>query len=382
LTVLFLVKTLERVPRTCVWELTTRCNLRCIHCECNAGRHRKNELSTTEALDLCEQLADLGTEKVSLSGGEPLLRKDWPVIATRLGALGIETNLITNGILLTPDIADCCVDTGISWLSISIDGLMDTHDSIRLYPKGIHRGSTFRKAFEALALSRSKGLKTSVITHINGRNITEIEELHRLLGIIPIDGWQLQLGTPQGRMLDTEEGYLVAPEQLPGIADFIEAHQGKPFRIVVTDDIGYYTEQESFLRELDDKHFPFWVGCYAGILGIAIESDGGIKGCPSLPSTMIEGNVRERTLREIWQDPNTFPYNRKWDIRKLKGFCRQCEFRKLCRAGCTSFALASTGSIYENRHCLYRVQALQGRGDDDTCSLQNRGKNGKAHPSP
>jgi radical SAM protein with 4Fe4S-binding SPASM domain len=233
---------------------------------------------------------------------------------------------------------------------------MATHDSIRRYPQGGGGESRFRRAFEALALSRSAGLKTTAITHINGRNLEELEQLHALLALLPIDGWQVQLGSPQGRMLQAEAGYLISPEQLPLAVEIIERLQGRPFPIVYTDDIGYYTEHESHLRQILSGHFPFWTGCYAGILCIAIESNGGVKGCPSLPSSMVEGSVRERSLREIWEDPKAFGYNRAWNPRRLKGFCRRCEFRHLCRAGCTSFALASTGSIYENRHCLFRVQ--------------------------
>jgi len=354
-----LLRTLERVPRDCVWEITDRCNLRCVHCECAAGEPRPDELTTAEALALCDDLAALGTRKVNLSGGEPFLRRDWPDIVERLKSHEIEVFLVTNGLPFTERIAARCVALGVDWISVSIDGLMATHDSIRRYPKPSKRPSPFRRAFEALALARSKGIKAGVITHINGRNLDELDELHELLCVLPIDGWQLQLGSPQGRMLSTEEGYLVPPEALPQIARFIRKHQGSPFPIVTTDDIGYYTEHESHLRRFDDEHIPYWVGCYAGILGLAIESNGGVKGCPSMPSDWVDGNIRERSLREIWDDPKSFPYNRQWDGRKLRGYCRRCEFRRLCRAGCTSFAYASTGSIYENRHCLYRVQQCQ-----------------------
>jgi radical SAM protein with 4Fe4S-binding SPASM domain len=354
----YLLQSLARVPQECVWEVTTACNLRCIHCECEAGPRDLDELTTEEALRLCDDLAELGVERVSLSGGEPLIRSDWHLLAARLKQHDVRVFLVTNGLLFDREVARRCVDLGVDWVSVSIDGLMATHDSIRRHP-GRGGVSSFRRAFEALTLSRASGLCTGVLTHINGRNLDELDGLYELLSVVPIQGWQLQLGCPQGRMRATEPGYLIAPEQLPRIADFVAAHRGGPFPITCADDLGYYTERESTLRPLDGEHFPFWVGCYAGILGVAIESNGRVKGCPSLPSSMAEGSVRERSLREIWEDPESFPYNRRWDPRKLRGFCRRCEFRRLCRAGCTSFALASTGSIYENRHCLYRVQQCQ-----------------------
>ena len=351
----YLVHTLERVPRQCVWEITNRCNLRCVHCECEAGDAHPEELSTDEALALASDLAALGTETVNLSGGEPLLRRDWPLIAERLAEHGVAVHLVTNGLAFDQRAARRCLDAGVRTVAISIDGPMATHDSIRRYPRG-EGPSRFRRAYEALALACSTGLSTVVITHINGRNQHELAELHALLALLPIGAWQLQLGCPQGRMLSAEPSYLVAPEALPAIAQLVADLQGKPFRILCTDDIGYYTEHEAHLRPLEAGSFPFFLGCYAGILGVAIESDGGIKGCPSLPSSLVDANVRQRSLRDIWEDPASFPYTRRFDARKLRGFCRRCEFRRLCRAGCTSFALASTGSIYEDRHCLYRVQ--------------------------
>ena len=62
-------------PRNCVWELTLACNLRCVHCGSRAGHVRPRELSTAECLDVVHQLAGLGTELVTLSGGEPTLRR-------------------------------------------------------------------------------------------------------------------------------------------------------------------------------------------------------------------------------------------------------------------------------------------------------------------
>ncbi len=354
----FLVNTTERVPRNCVWEITQQCNLRCVHCECSAGTRRSDELDTAEALELCDQLAQLGTERVQLSGGEPLIRKDWYRIARRLKDHGISVFLITNGHPLLPAVVQRCLDVGVDWVSISIDGLMPIHDSIRRYPPGVGGRSPFRRAFEALALCRAKGLKAGVTTHINGRNLAELEQLHEALAVVGVDGWQLQLGSPQGRMLDTEEGYLLRPDQLPQLAQFIATHHLDPFPITPTDDIGYYTHFEPELRRFDGEHIPHWAGCFAGIVIVAIEANGDVKGCPSLPSSQVEGNLRQRSLAEIWHDPNTFAYNRAWDSRRLRGYCRKCCYRRLCRAGCTSFGLASTGSYYENRHCLHRVEML------------------------
>jgi hypothetical protein len=82
-----------------VWELTLRCPLACEHCGSRAGSARPDELSTTEALDVVRQLSEVGITEVTLSGGEPFLRRDWPEIARALADRGILCSLITGGLL-------------------------------------------------------------------------------------------------------------------------------------------------------------------------------------------------------------------------------------------------------------------------------------------
>ncbi|MBT3219556.1 MAG: radical SAM protein [Proteobacteria bacterium] len=74
-------------PQRVVWEITWRCNLRCQHCLVKAGK-ASNELTTAEALAVADSLAHLGLGAVTLTGGEPLMRKDWPQIAQRLVSHG------------------------------------------------------------------------------------------------------------------------------------------------------------------------------------------------------------------------------------------------------------------------------------------------------
>lgn len=353
----FLIDTLERVPEHVVWEITNACNLRCVHCESSSGRCRSDELSTLRALQLCDEIAGLGARKVHLTGGEPLVRKDWTKIARRLKYHGLEVTLMTNGLLLDDDVVSQCVQLELDTVTVSLDGTPAIHDSIRLYPPGRNGESPFRMAFQGMTLARSKGLKVMVITHINGRNIDNLAELHSLLKLIPIDAWQIQLGIPAGRAENTESGYLLPPSRLPEVVSFIEAHQDCPFPILATDELGYYTEKETSLRRFDGTHFPFWVGCYAGVRLLAIEADGVIKGCPSMPRSMAEGSLSERSLTEIWECDTAFPYNRQWDSRQLRGFCSTCDYRFLCRAGCRSFCMATTGTIHENHYCLHRLES-------------------------
>lgn len=83
-------------------------------------------------------------------------------------------------------------------------------------------------------------------------------------------------------------------------------------------------------------------------------SDTMIKGCTSLYSDeFIEGNVREKSLREIWEKEGNFAYNRNFDRSMLNGKCANCNKGDLCRAGCRSSSYYSTGNLHESFYCCY-----------------------------
>jgi len=354
------IQTLERRPLTCVWEITSACDLRCVHCEGRAGRRHPEELSRDEALELCGALADLGCQRCNLSGGEPLLRRDWPEIARRLCDRGIDVHLITNGTALDASALARAEQAGVVGVAVSIDGLRATHDRIR--PSATRRaGSSFDLAFEALQRVLRSGMKAGVITHINTWNLGELDRLCELLAGLELDVWQVQLALPAGRAREIGEPYLIRPEQLEQVYAFLlrVLHDGRvPIR--VTDTIGYYTELEPVIRcRYSEDTLPFWTGCHAGLQVVGIESNGDVKGCPCMPAEFVAGNVRQRSLGDIWRDESGFAYNTRWREQELTGFCKRCAFGRLCRAGCTTLAYSLTGTIYENPYCLYRVRATR-----------------------
>ena len=93
---------------------------------------------------------------------------------------------------------------------------------------------------------------------------------------------------------------------------------------------------------------------------IGIESDGWVKGCLGLPSRQdgrddfLEGNIRQRSLEDIWHDADAFSYNRKFQMSMLNGFCAQCEYARICRGGCR-WTVSTAGRGFDNPYCHYRV---------------------------
>lgn len=334
-----------------VWEITLKCNIHCLHCGSSANtRTRKDELTTDEALDLIEQLADLGCRRVVLSGGEPFLRKDWAVLALRIRDLGMNVTFISNGYVVNNDIVDILKNINPSGVGFSLDGgCAETHDYIR------GKNGVFYRCIKALNLTSKAGLYSSAVTSVHKKNIGELNQILELLIENGVRAWQIQTATPQGRMprelaLDEDEFYSLAKYiaetriKYKNIIDIFEA-----------DCIGYY----SVLSK--DLYYKNWQGCQAGMRVIGIESDGTIKGCLSLHGKEFEeGNIRENSLAEIWNNKNNFKLNRRFSPDKLKGICKECKWGSICRGGCSEKASSYTGTRFESPFCLYQYEKSHG----------------------
>lgn len=346
-------------PRVAVWELTLRCNMNCRHCGSRAGMPRDDELTLPEALKLCRQLADLKCKSLTLGGGEPLLRKDWPLIAETLVDCGVTVGMVTNGWAWTDDIARTAKVVGLETVAFSIDGLEENDEYLRRMP------GHFKKALQGVESAAKAGVHASVITTVTRRNLGELEAMRDVLAEHGVERWQLQIGTATGNLAENRD-LVLPPEGMLALVPFMASmcrDKRKP-RIYPGHDIGYFGEPEEDLRARSDP-IPFWTGCPAGCSVIGIESNGNIKGCLSLPSSMekvdafVEGNVRQTPLRDIWFRKGAFAYNREFTLDNLGGFCRTCDYGEICRGGCTWTNFAMTGFVRDNAYCYWRQLKLR-----------------------
>lgn len=345
---------IRKRPKHCVWEITSRCNMRCLHCASNLGEKswpRGEELSLDECLRVCEELAELGCGKLVISGGEAVLRPDWDKIAEKAIGLGIAVSLISNGYLIDEKLVRRFREVGLCRVAVSVDGLEESHNRMRRNPE------SYGRAFAAIANVRAQGLPVNVVTHANRWNLAELPRLERLVAEAGVDIWRIQLGVPLGRMKEHGE-IVLGPEELPALADYlVEAKRRATVRISVGDNIGYFSQHEPELRKKEDPDgLPFFCGCSAGCLNVGIEANGDVKGCLSLQSQdFVEGNLRRESLRDIWERPGAFAYTRSFELSHLQGSCAGCEFGEVCRGGCTFLAFATSGRAHDNPYCLHRI---------------------------
>ena len=172
-----------------VWEITLACNMNCTHCGSSAGKARKNELNKAECYKLCEELADVNCDMVSLMGGEPFVRDNWYDIAWCIRDLGMKLAFVSNGLLI-PKHINKIVQLEPTVIGISLDGVESTHDSIR-------KEGSFDAAVNAINLLNEYSIQTTVITTISKTNFQELPKIKHLLSDKEVN-WQIQVAEPFG----------------------------------------------------------------------------------------------------------------------------------------------------------------------------------------
>lgn len=328
--------------RSCVWEITLACCFSCKYCGSKAGKPRDHELTTKECIDIAHQLADLGCRRVSLIGGEVFMRPDWLIIAKTLSDRGVNVSIITNGYIFSEKMISELKNANVESIAISLDGPEYIHDRFR------QKGS-FSRAIQAIDILTQNNIPVSVISTLSPQNVHHLEELYQVLKEKHIFAWQLQACSPMGNALaDTFPTKIDFSE----VIQFVETHmRNDSFSIGVADNIGYFTEKEGAIRGNTSGRACFR-GCQAGLTTIGIDSIGNVRGCESMyDSFFIEGNLRKKTLSDIWNDPDAFAYNRRFDPKWLSGKCGTCDIGARCAGGCRSYNYFSHGKMYESLYC-------------------------------
>ncbi|MBN1409846.1 MAG: radical SAM protein [Spirochaetales bacterium] len=338
--------------KNAVWEITYLCNMRCKHCGSGCGEKYPEELSTDEALDVCREFGRLGLKYMTLSGGEPFMRPDWPLIAAGLREQGVMVNVISNGWYIDDALLAEARQAGICNIGVSLDGLEETHDDLR-------RKGSFKRVVAALRLMRENKMPSTVCTTINKRNISELPLIKEVLYEQGVARWQLQLATPMGNLLEHEE-IIMDPAECGRIVDFAfdTANERRVF-MDLGDNIGYFHAKITKIRQMslepENQHIACWTGCQAGKKVIGLRANGDVVGCLSIrDDSYIEGNVRETSLAELWNKPAAFAWNRKLTREQLTGFCAECQYGSFCLGGCSLSKIMFNGSLTENKYCLFR----------------------------
>jgi radical SAM protein with 4Fe4S-binding SPASM domain len=323
------------------WETTSACNLRCSYCRASATpAPADDELSTEEALLLIDQLARYKPMLI-LSGGEPMLRDDIFLLAKGAIKKGFRVSLATNGTLLLPETADKIASSGISRVSVSLDGAKEeTHDAIR------GSGSYLQ------AISGIENLQDKVDFQINftvtknsSSEILPIFDLSERLGAKALHFFFL---VPTGRGSARDQ---ISPERQDEILRLIDDERSRrAIEVQVTCAPQYARIARHSHGKGIERTGRRSGGCLAGTSFIFVSRSGRVYPCGYMP--ILAGNIREQSFGDIWENSAVLLALRE---RKLKGRCGICSFARTC-GGCRARAFAASGDYLEaDPLCSYEV---------------------------
>jgi radical SAM protein with 4Fe4S-binding SPASM domain len=217
----------------------------------------------------------------------------------------------------------------------------------------------------ALANLREVGIVTMANTNLNRSNHDDLEPLFEVLAP-QIRTWQIQITTPLGRAADRTD-MLLQPFDLldvvPRVAELKRRARDRGVLIMPGNNLGYFGPEEALLRSQRADQRDHFSGCQAGRYVMGIESDGAVKGCPSLQTShYVGGSLKDRSLQSIWLETPELAFTRARTREDLWGFCKTCPFGDVCLGGCSFTAHAVLGRPGNNPYCHYRARDFQKRG--------------------
>ncbi len=320
-----------------VWNMTRRCNLRCVHCYAQATTLAgHDEMDTVQGKAFIDDLAAYGAPVILFSGGEPLAREDLTELAAHAVGRGMRAVISTNGTLITPQKAAELKKVGLSYVGISLDGLAAIHDDFRRCP------GAFRQAMEGIANCQAEGLKVGLRFTINRRNAGEVPHLFELvrdLNIPRICFYHLVYSGRGSGLKDEDLSHAETRAMLDLIMDrtreLFEA--GLPKEVLTVDNHadGPYVWLR-LLRENPERAaavmelLQYNEGNSSG-RGIACVSWDGSVHADQFWREHTFGNVLTRPFSAIWDDPSIELLHKLKDKKRyVKGRCAACRFLGIC----------------------------------------------------
>lgn len=337
------------------WEITRRCNLKCIHCrsssQLTADKHP--DAQTQTAYRIIDDIVSFSNPTVVLTGGEPLLRHDIFDIAEYGTSKGLRICLATNGTRITPEICKKIKSSGIKMVSLSLDGATaKTHDDFR------QQQGAFDATVNAARCFSEYGIKFLINSSFTKRNQNEIVDCFRLAKNLGAKAWYLFMVVPTGRGTELLEE-LISPDDYDEILNWHAQTEAEENDILMRPTCAPHYYRIRFERAKENNHFKKQralsfsptgsKGCLAGQTIALLDVDGNVMPCSYLP--ISAGNIHTEKFQKIWEESALLNHFRTYS--SYKGRCGSCEYIKVC-GGCRARAYMINGDyLAEEPFCNY-----------------------------
>lgn len=292
--------------------LTNACNLRCQHCFMRSGNALERELSTEEWESVLNDFRTSGGVNVTFTGGEPLMRKDFPLLLEYAHNIGLEVTVLSNGVLWT-DALISELSPFISEVQISIDGFDENSNS---KVRGI---GNFDKIVRTVVLFANKGVKTSVATTFTLDNLQSDSAIHYKSFVNDIKS-----------RCDGQISFKLSKKILPGRNTSYSEKQNKEFHnkiLKIENDVDPHSKYNYFM----EGHTPNLVARNCGFGGLSINADGSAYYCNRIHEVENFGNVRDMSLLDLMQQGRRL--HMETSVDNLVP-CKDCHLRYICSGGC------------------------------------------------
>jgi len=340
-------------PRLIAWEVTRNCNLNCVHCRAAASRGPyEGELDKGECLRILDQIKEVGSPIIILTGGEPLLRQDVFEIARYGAEKGLRMVMATNGTLISREVAQRMKSCGIQRVSISLDGPhAELHDRFRKVD------GAFEGALRGIELLKREGIEFQINTTITRHNVDLAERILRLAVGLGAAAHHIFLLVPTGRARDMTGQEIDAEEYEKLLLWFYSMRNEVPIHLKATCAPHYYRvlRQQAHKRGERVDYATYGLdattrGCLGGTSFCFISHVGVVQPCGYLDLDC--GDLKKSSFREIWEGSPIFRKLR--DFSAYKGKCGRCEYVRVC-GGCRARAYESSGDFMEEEPlCTYQ----------------------------
>ena len=300
-------------------EITYACNQHCVFCAADAGSPLKNELTQQEMDSLLDEIIDLRINPVTITGGEPLLKYDLVLhMVEKVASAGLKPIMLTNAVLVTKEKAEALYAAGLHTIQTSVDGITpEIHNRIRGTP------TAFQDVKRGVSIFKKAGFEVHLSTVLNRKNFFQLEEILGIKNLFGADKTYISFVHPLRRGKDQK--FHLTPRQMKEC--FV---------------LSNLTDNGEILNEFIPRE-----RCSIGTSPV-ITPVGDIYPCMLTKFDALKlGNIRETTLKAIWQHSPLLRELFSCSVYKLEP-CKTCEYKLFCGGGCRGSAFAYHGTIYKN----------------------------------
>jgi radical SAM protein with 4Fe4S-binding SPASM domain len=334
-------------PRRVQFDVTPRCNSNCIYCLSSNKMMDKTELSTKEIKDTITDLSKLGLWVLTISGGEPLLRKDIFEILDHVSGLKIPIRFFTNGMLIDINIAKKLSKyKDIMLIQISLDSSCPEHHDTQRGIKG-----SFDKTVKGINNLIKCGITPIIASTITPITLNDIEETARFLHDLGINYLRcVPAKICSEKSISHKDEIYMDLKDVKLLGEKIK-NLSKKYEDSMKFSISAFMLDYSANPE-QTTDMPV---CTSGITSLYITSSGVVYPCIALSSPNFSaGNIKKESIANIWKDSNILKKLRKLSVDDFEK-CKSCKVKNICKGGCrgNSYDFFKSLTSYDPLYCSY-----------------------------